>query len=191
MAIGAGLVTKFVVSLLEDGAIDELLSKKLEDLGEEFIRRQLSIPTGILKGLEGGGEDSFDKLRDSWLNKAKLPHIPHQDFLNKLFTTLEHATDLRKRRHSGRMAKWQRTAWARSRDDWLDNKWKHDWRSQPRNPVTGQWMPGRLDYADASMRYRGSKAGRRTKRRRNLRRQARVKGRKAARQLFARIKRKT
>jgi hypothetical protein len=193
MALGTGFITKVVARLLAGDAIDELLEKKLEDLGENFLRRQLSGPLGILSKFD---EDSFEQQRDAWLNKVtklpipKLPHLPHQALLNKLFTVIGKTADIRKRRHSGRGAKWQKTAWARSRNDWLENQWKHDWRSQPRNPVTGQWMPGRLDYVDRSMMKKGRQAGRITKRRRKLRRAARMRGKNAARQLFGKYNRR-
>jgi hypothetical protein len=191
MAIGAGLVTKLVVSLLEGGAIDDILSKKLEDLGEDFIRQQLGAPLGILKGLEGGGQSGFENLRSQWLdNVTKLPNLPNQNFINKIFSVLDKTTGGRGGgsgaggggKHA--RAKWARSSWAQSRNDWLDNHWKHDWRSQPREPFTGRWVPGRLDYIEASRRSPGVKVGRRTKRRRKLRRQARMRGKKAAKLLM-------
>lgn len=45
----------------------------------------------------------------------------------------------------------QRRAFARAHQEWLaDNRWRFDWRSQPRRPAGteagGEWMEGRLDY---------------------------------------------
>jgi len=197
MAIGVRFVTGVVTKLLQGGAIDELLSKKLEDLGESFIRDQLSGPIGKLADFaDGGGEFNFEEQRDAWLNKAaksalpSFPNLPHQGLLNKIFKIVDQARPaVKKGRRGNWRAKtaWQRSSWARSRNDWLDNHWKHDWRSQPRNPITGQWMPGRLEQIDKAMTAKGRQVGRRTKRRRNLRRQARSRGRKAARQMFNRM----
>lgn len=54
---------------------------------------------------------------------------------------------------------WRRSNWATSKQDWIANKWKHDWRSQPRIPAGsaqiistrrgdihagGEWTFGRL-----------------------------------------------
>jgi hypothetical protein len=195
MAIGVGFVTKVVASLLQGGAIDDLLTKKLEDLGEDFIRNQLSGPLGALAKVGGGGDFDFAEQRDAWLNKISksalpsLPNLPHQNLLNKIFSIVEQARPAVKKKRGNWRAKsaWQRSSWARSRNDWLDNHWKHDWRSQPRNPITGQWMPGRLEQIDAARTAKGKQVGRRTKRRRNLRRQARTRGRKAARKMFQRM----
>ena len=180
MAIGSGYVAKLVTSLIEGGGLDNLLSKKLEALGEDFLRAQLGGSFGAL-----GGQEQFDKLRSNWLNKAKGA-TPYKGFLDKLFGVLDSATQAKGggRGGVGKNAKWSRSGWARSRSEWLDNHWKHDWRSQPRNPETGQWMAGRLDQIDSSLRYSGTKAGRKTKRRRKLRTQARARGRKAARKML-------
>jgi hypothetical protein len=197
MAIGVGFVTKVVTSLLQGGVIDELLSKKLEDIGEDFIRSQLSGPLGALGKFADGGEFDFAEQRDAWLNKLSksalpsLPNLPHKGLLNKVFSIIEQARPPVKRGRRGNWrgkTAWARSSWARSRNDWLDNHWKHDWRSQPRNPITGQWMPGRLEQVDAAMTAKGKQIGRRTKRRRKLRRQARTRGRKAARKMFQRLR---
>jgi len=193
MAIGAGFISKVVTKLIQGGAIDELLSKKLEELGEDFIRSQLSGPLGFLANF---AEGDFEGQRDAWLNKVtsssmpSLPNLPHQGLLNKIFKIVEQGTRAqgKGKGRGGSKAKWTRSAWAKSRNDWLDNHWKHDWRSQPRDPVSGRWLPGRLDEADASAMKRGKQVGRKTKRRRKLRRQARARGRKAARQLFNKMR---
>lgn len=191
MAIGAGFVTGIVVKLLQGGAIDELLAKRLEDLGEDFIRDQLSGPLGFLDKFS---EEGFENQRDAWLNKItksplpSLPNLPHKGLLNKIFNIIEKGSKALAGSGKKARGKWTRSAWAKSRNDWLDNHWKHDWRSQPRDPVSGRWLPGRLDRVDPALSARGPKLGRRTKRRRKLRRQARMRGRKAARKMLQRMK---
>jgi len=90
-----------------------------------------------------------------------------------------------KKKSFRRSSKWSRSEWASSREDWLGNQWKHDWRSQPRNAL-GKWIPGRLSAIESQLQYKGKKAGRRTKRRRRLRRAARLRGRKMAKMAFRR-----
>jgi hypothetical protein len=191
MAIGAGYVSKLVASLLEGGGIDNILSKKLETLGEDFIRSQLSLGGAFgsadkfLSGFDSQAQ--FDKLRTNWLNQVKGKPLPYQGFVSKLFNVLDEAVGGKGAgKGAGRNAKWSRSSWARSRNDWLDNHWKHDWRSQPRDPISGRWLPGRLATIDPALRSRGVKTGRITKRRRKLRRQARMRGRNAAKKLFRR-----
>jgi hypothetical protein len=78
---------------------------------------------------------------------------------------------------------WGRTNWAQSRQDWLDNHWRHDWRSQPRN-VLGQWIPGRLNYIAPALMYQGKKPGRTVRTFRKKRRARRAAARKLAKQLM-------
>ena len=179
-----GLMAQLVASLLEGGTLDAIIAKKLDVLGEDFLNSQLNSPLeGAVNRLgsafDTGGQSEFDRLRNTWLNKLKGGSIPHAGLINKLLHVLD--TGSQSRRGN---AKWARSGWANSRNDWLDSHWRHDWRSQPRDLATGRWMPGRLDHIADSLRYRGVHAGRATKRRRKLRRQSRARGRKAARQLF-------
>jgi hypothetical protein len=69
---------------------------------------------------------------------------------------------------------WQRGGWAKSRQDWLDEGWKHDWRSQPRNFI-GWWVPGRLPYPVVTV----AKVSRKKRRARKLHRFYREAGRRA------------
>ena len=194
--MAVGQIAKLVAALIsgEGNLVDKLLETKLEKLGEDFLRKQLSGSFGVLSGMpKFGTSGEFNKLRDAWFKQGHGGFGEHGDFIEKLFSTMEHAGD--SKAPGGRsgnrraQARWAKTDWARSRADWLDNKWKHDWRTQPRSTVTGQWLPGRLDNIATTLRYQGSKAGRRTLRRRKQRRKARLSGRRAARKLFKGLKR--
>jgi hypothetical protein len=186
-AINFGLLAKLAAATIE-GNLDDVLTKKLDELGEDFLTKQLGGQFGALErlaqGIDTRGQSEFDRLRNQWMSKAKGPSLPGQSIVNKIFNTLDKASGSGRsgqNRYNG--ARWAKSEWARSRNDWLDNHWKHDWRSQPRN-ARGEWIPGRLDYVQTQLRYKGTKPGRRTKRRRKLRRQARMRGKKAARMLF-------
>ena len=190
--IGAGQIAKMVAALVEgdDNLIDKIVSDKLEKLGEQFLMQTLAGPFGgggaarIADALQTGGLSEFNRLGENWLRGA----VPgRSQFESKILNLLNTGQNLRRRihgQHSPRTAgAWTRTDWAGSRDDWLDNHWKHDWRSQPRDE-RGRWVPGRLDYIAVSLQYRGRRAGRVKRKQMKLRRMARRRGRTAARKLL-------
>ena len=74
---------------------------------------------------------------------------------------------------------WQHSSWATSRQDWLSNRWRHDWRSQPRNQI-GEWIPGRLSYPVTGATNIGRGKPRTSRHRRRINRYRRY-GRLAAR----------
>jgi hypothetical protein len=82
-------------------------------------------------------------------------------------------------RPAGNAPRWARSGWAHSRQDWLNNKWRHDWRSQPRDRI-GRWVPGRLDYPVLNARQIGKGIQRTSRKRRRINRYRRY-GRMAAR----------
>ena len=186
MPAGFSLVARLAASAIA-GNLDGVLEKKFESLLEELLMKELGGGFGSVDKLASlfGGQSNFDKLRDQWLNKSKASSGSAQDLLGKLFGTMDKGSKSGRAGKARYTSKWSRSEWARSRSDWLDNHWKHDWRSQPRN-AEGRWIPGRLDQIELALQYKGMKKGRKTKRRRKLRRAARMRGRKAAKQLFRR-----
>jgi|SRR6188508_1478372 hypothetical protein len=176
--MAVGQIAKMVASLVSPhGGIEKIVLKKLESLGGDFILQQL--------GMSGGSLDIFDdlkflKVKPLGLGFSKMAQ-PGQmaKRLQKQFLQAG------KKKSFRRSSKWSRSEWASSREDWLGNQWKHDWRSQPRNAL-GKWIPGRLSAIESQLQYKGKKAGRRTKRRRRLRRAARLRGRKMAKMAFRR-----
>jgi hypothetical protein len=186
---GVGQIAQMVSALVEgdDNLLDQVLSKKLEDLGEDFLMRQLAGPTGgltdrFVKGIQSGGASEFDRVRRDWMTGKSFGSNSSSKFVNKLFSVLDQNDQSRENKaQSG--ARWAKSEWARSRSDWLDHHWRHDWRSQPRG-AKGRWIPGRLKYIPYGERYQGTKPGRRTLRRRRLRRRSKRLGKQAARKLF-------
>jgi hypothetical protein len=174
---GMDQLAKIIVNMTTSNDLESIVKKKIEELGEEFIREQaagaFSGAKRISDAIETGGGSEITRLAERAIRYGIPDPITHARLLRKV----QGAIDNKRRKGSGA---WANTTWASSRDDWLDNKWRHDWRSQPRN-VLGQWIPGRLNYINDQMKWRGSRIGRRTKRRRKLRRRARMMGRKAAR----------
>lgn len=162
------------------GGLEKAVIKKLESLGGEFLLDQLGVgggAFGLLTDIKKFKPQSMmlkDLMPQPVRVKTQFIRGLQQEFLGK-----------KKKGRWRERSEWGRSNWATSRDDWLNNKWRHDWRSQPRD-VFGKWVPGRLTTAAAALQYKGKKIGRRTKRRRQLRRLARLRGRKAAKMAFRR-----
>lgn len=156
--ITTGILGQLAKSLLNGEAnfVEELVEKKVADLGKDLIADLISaspIGTGIkiAKMVEGGGANEFKRMRDAWLNSLQ-PTAPHSGLLGRI------GNDFQKQfvgASQSQMApegpgKW---TWSKSRQEWLDESWKHDWRSQPRDSK-GRWIKGRLNsiYVSASAR---------------------------------------
>jgi hypothetical protein len=177
MPEGVGQISKMIASLVAGGGLEQIALKKLQEMGGEFILEQLGVtgtPFGILTDLR--------KLQPKALKLDQFsPLRVRTDFIRGLQKQV-----LGKKRGNWRSkSAWGRSEWAKGRDDWLDNHWRHDWRSQPRNAL-GKWIPGRLPYIPTYLQTKGKTIGRKTKRRRKLRRQARLRGRRMAKRMFRR-----
>ena len=162
-----------VAALVSDGGgLEKAILKKLERMGGELLLEQLGLP--------GGGSFGVFNLKSLMPKALELPGIQPVRVKTQFLRGLQQEFLGKKKKGRWReRSAWGRSNWATGRDDWLDNKWRHDWRSQPRD-VFGKWVPGRLTTAAAALQYKGKKIGRRTKRRRKLRRLSRLRGRKAA-----------
>jgi hypothetical protein len=168
-----------------DIGIDKYLEEKVADVGKEFI---VDVAKEFIPGFSEfeetvSGIKRFRKIvttteeeRLRELGKGvreklfeELKRLPHgadkTELLNQIFADQD--------KH---LPRWRRSAWARSREDWLENKWKHDWRSQPRNRI-GEWIPGRLPYPVVALGQKrpiGRNALRRRKIKARYRRVARI-----------------
>jgi hypothetical protein len=174
---GVGVIAKLVASLVADGGLEKIIEKKLVAMGGDFLLSQLGVagPGGMLG-------DIAHLMPQTMSVKDLMPQPLRVD--TRFLRTLTKDFVGKKTKGSWRArSAWGRSNWAKGRDDWLDNHWKHDWRSQPRDAM-GKWVPGRLTYVQAQLQYKGKKAGRRTKRRRALRRRSRLRGRRAAKMAF-------
>jgi hypothetical protein len=176
----------------ESGMLTKILVKKIEGMGEDLINEFVSQPLGmgerVAQAVRTGGQSEFDRARDSFLHNFQPAPLPGAGLVRKAGAFI-HALGGRgsrfKRRGRGVPGSWQASSWATSRDDWLDNHWHHDWRSQPRD-TRGRWIPGRLDYIEAQLQYRGkSKRGRTVLRRRKRRRLRRLATKRELRKIMA------
>ena len=187
--LGVGKIASMIAAMADpNGFLDKTLSAKLEGLGEDFLMRYLAGPFGVVgsseriaNAISSGGMSEFQQLGQEWLSAA-IPHAgPHLAFLDKMQTMFKQVGLT-----GGHYGK---SKWAYSRQDWLDNKWRHDWRSQPRNAL-GEWIPGRLDHIAQALKWRGKKTGRKVHHRQDMRRMARLRGRRAARRMLGKLAKK-
>jgi hypothetical protein len=175
--VAVGYIAKMISSLVAGGGLEQIALKKLEAMGGEFLLQQLGVP-----GTPFGALSDLRKLQPKSFNLDQFnPFKVKTDFIR----TLQKQVLGKKRGNWRSKSAWGRSEWAKGRDDWLDNHWRHDWRSQPRNAI-GKWIPGRLPYVPTYLQTKGKTIGRKTKRRRKLRRQARLRGRRMAKRMFRR-----
>lgn len=172
ISINAGALVKLASALTsgDDNIIEKLIRDKIEDMGEDLIGQALSnvMPMAgaaqrALTALETGGVSEFARLRSQWLHSL----IPSTSFpgggaLRRLQGAFEKNKHLLSRPGGIKLTwegsgwdapdvKWKRSwsetgghwKWSKSRQEWLDVSWRHDWRTQPRDPH-GKWIPGRL-----------------------------------------------
>ena len=189
LGLGVSQIARLAAALVEgdDSIIEKIIEKKFEDLGEEFIQQFLGGPLETVgrveRAIDTGGASEFDRFRNEWLSKVRpptsFPGLPGK-ILSKLQDAYNKSDRDIKRRWS---TVWGRTNWASSRQDWLDNRWRHDWRSQPRD-VHGRWIPGRLDHIAPALMYSGKHVGRTVRTFRKKRRARRAAARKLARRMM-------
>lgn len=153
----------------DENVIGSLIENKLEKMGEDLIMQMIGSQLGaaqrIGRAIATGGSSEFEALRNDWLNQFKPRPLPGAGFLKKFQNQVVHAQRISTRPSSGH---WR---WDRSRQAWLNQDWRHNWRSQPRD-WHGRWMPGRLKHPYIS------------KTTRRARRKRRAVARKLAKQIF-------
>ena len=146
-SIGTGILGSLAKSLFNGEAnfLEDLVEKKISDLGKDLINNLISSsPIGIglqvAKQLEGGGANEFKRMRDAWLNSLQ-PTSPHSGLLGRINNNFQkQVIGASQEQMPGGPGKW---TWSKSRREWLDESWKHNWRSQPRDS-RGRWIKGRL-----------------------------------------------
>jgi hypothetical protein len=183
---GTGQIAKMVAALVTGGGLEKAVMDKLVNMGGEFLLQQISFGPLSLGGAANILMPKTLNLSDLLPKPLAISDLmPRELRVDSNFLSGLRKEFLGKKQRGNWRAKtaWGRSNWATSRNDWLDNHWRHDWRSQPRD-VAGKWVPGRLPYIATQLQMKGKTTGRRTLRRRRLRRQARLRGRKAAKRMF-------
>lgn len=145
----------------DDNLISRMVERKLENLGQNMIRELMPVGTGafatssrIEQAVRTRGASEFNRIRSQWLNSLAPPPLPGAGILNRLQNAY------RKAAFEASRPQGKHWVWSRSRREWLDQSWKHDWRSQPRD-VRGRWIPGRLRHPYVSKGVRRLRAKRR------------------------------
>lgn len=185
----AGVLDKLLHG--DTAGLGNILQNKLEGMGEELIGQFVGGPMATARrfsqAVSTGGMSEFEKTRNQFLNSLKPRAAPYTGAVRRIAGMFE--SRARRTRHGGgRPGTWQASNWAKSRKEWLDDRWKHDWRSQPRD-VLGKWIPGRLDYIPLEMRYRGKRVGRTILRRRKRRKLRKIATRREIKKLLNRKRR--
>ncbi len=166
-SVNTGILLRLSKALIsgDENLIENMVQVSVERAGKQLIENFLdstifspTIGRGTAARIEAavvtGGLSEIDRLRQQWLNSTK-PLSTHNRVLSKAQGIFQkHLSD--KGISKGRSPVWARTDWAKSREQWLSEGWKHDWRSQPRNAI-GRWIPGRLPYPVAGASLRGGK----------------------------------
>jgi hypothetical protein len=180
--MGVEQAARLFVTFSASNDIEALVKKKLEEMGAEFLAGYLpgtsATSQRINQAIQTGGLSEINRLGETALQNM-LPARWYAPLRRRIHG--EHSP----RSH----AAWARTDWATSRQDWLDNKWFHDWRSQPRD-ARGRWIPGRLQWINDELKYPGTRPGRRKLKKLRARRLGRRVGRRAARQWLRATKNK-
>lgn len=163
------------------GLIQEIVEGKIEKVATALVMEAINAtPIGRVSSfVRSGGVSEVKKLL------GPISSLRGGDLTSKLdsafYSTLgfDHPTDRRK-------PQWTRGGWARSRQEWLNESWRHDWRSQPRD-LKGRWIPGRLDHPVQGAPRRGStfSVSRRGRKIRRFKSRYKAAGRKAARGIVA------
>jgi hypothetical protein len=183
----AGVLDKLLTGKSDE--LGDILAHKLESMGEDLLMEFVGGPLGaaqrVSTAVATGGQSEFDKARDEFLRGLKPGPLPHAGLIRKVGRLFGAGGGGGRSRRPGqaRPGSWQASSWASSREDWLDKQWQHDWRSQPRD-ILGRWIPGRLEYISSQLQYRGKRAGRKTLRRRKLRKLRKIATRRELRKLM-------
>lgn len=186
------------------GLLADFIEERVAAIGASFIMGAIAeSPFGaaieamgrVTEFIESEGVSELDRIAAGELQHLTRPlrfKFHGQELLKKMQDSFSNPASVR-------LPMWQRGGWAQSRQDWLANDWKHDWRSQPRKPagsleeiwigssyhhVGGEWVSGRLGFpAPATYSLGIGKGKSRTSRRRRRVSRYRRYGRMAARSL--------
>src|SRR6266699_676675 len=168
-SVKTGVLGQLVASLLqsEDNVIEELIVKKIEEIGKDFVADLIrETPLGaafgvtdrLAKAIESGGASEFKRARAQWLNALKKPINSFGSGSSRMGAKIQKA--LQKSAQDSSRPEDGHWKWSRSRQEWLNEDWRHDWRSQPRDK-RGRWIPGRLNTIYVSQTLRKRRASRR------------------------------
>ena len=199
-SVNTGRLLSMANALVTDrdpNPIGAMLERAVQRAGEQLIEQVVSAtPLGevfniadrLVEGLQTGGESEVRRMSRRWIGAMRrgMPGPARQAsrLVGRMQTNLQRAIDVK---YPRRKPLWQRTGWAMSRQQWLNESWMHDWRSQPRRPAGtdegGEWMAGRLPYPVGKVGHLTTSRRKRYVRRVKAKRRAA--GRKIAREIIS------
>jgi hypothetical protein len=144
----------------DDNIIERMIARKIEGLGEkligDLIGGQFGTFSRIQQAINTGGASELSRMRRDWLNNVmpSTPSLPGSRLLNRLQSSFDKSKHLLTRPEGKH---WE---WSRSRQEWLNRDYRHDWRTQRRD-WHGRWIPGRLRYPYVPKETRRMRAARR------------------------------
>jgi hypothetical protein len=142
-SIDVSALAKLAEALLhgDDNIISKLIEDKVEDLGRDMLANLLPANPlqRVSRAIETGGKSELNRIRGQWLSSVTPAPLPGQGMFNRITNAFEKNKQLLTRPEG----KWQK--WSRSRQAWLDESYRHNWRTQPRD-ARGRWKVGRLRY---------------------------------------------
>jgi len=146
----------------EDGLIKKEVTKEIKKIAKEMLNDFLNEQTGINPAIQTGKR--FQRMAKRPFQALQQQLTPdeaadeEQTIFDQLIRTVERGGNITVRRELKRAER--RLGWKQSRQYWLGEAWKHDWRSQPRD-VHGRWIQGRLSRPFVSKNVRRTISARR------------------------------
>ncbi len=156
-SVGVTTLARLASALMsgDENEIEKLVQRRLDYAGVTLVKSLRGIePAQLLtafkaawrvyRELEIDQTSEVDRKRRLWLNALRPPVFTGSRFLYNFAKAMARTAGEDLSTGESRN-KWQGKTWAARRKEWLNNRWMHDWRSQPRNRI-GEWIPGRLEF---------------------------------------------
>ena len=157
----------------ESNFLEKMITERLEEVGRVWLKEKVDELVGhdlarrMKRGYTTGGLSEIRRLKNSALGggafsarsgfigrtsraitsgfetevNRRETEIVGSDFRRGVVDRMENAL-LGEKPDTERR---NQQTWSGSRQQWLDAGWRHDWRSQPRDPK-GRWTQGRLKH---------------------------------------------
>ena len=132
----------------------------------KFINADRAIPDSILNQFEDMGRDALFGLVGG---QGSPLGMVLSSYLKLAASARKEAAQLQQKEEDKPLTAAEKRTQKIRHQEWLrDNRWRFDWRSQPRRPAGtdagGEWMEGRLDYqAETKKAFSRSVLRRRTR----------------------------
>ena len=136
--------------------LSEVRRLKNTALGGSAFSARSGVVGRTLRGFQTGFESEFNR---------RETQVAGSDVRRAIVDRMEHAFFGDRQSNADKAAS---SNFKRSRQQWLDEAWRHNWRSQPRD-WHGRWTPGRLKHPYMTKGARRIRAKRRSAARKAVR----------------------